>query len=207
MIVIKSLLRLLNFSILPLNKRFSFLFMPGYRRYRRRNYPIYRSMRTKYSNETYSGTLRLLISSSAPNPVGGQAIIPASNILGTRKCKNFTLRLHAYLASFSGTDLDPYTVNPAITALLVYVPEGTEPSVPQAPTGGSAISVYEPNQNVIVSGLVDNSQTYSLKTRLARNLNSNDALFVMFQYLGPPAQSGYSGFVDIVYTVNYAVAF
>ena len=88
------------------------------RRYRRRRYAITRPLKTtKYSNETYAaGSSTQWLDSALYSSV----CIPASQTLGTRKCKNFTLTL----VSKAGAD----DYNKPIYFALVFVPEGTVPS-------------------------------------------------------------------------------
>ena len=145
------------------------------RRYhRRRSYAIARPLR-KYSNETY--IINLIKPGSATIAAGDQLLgvySPKASTLGTRKIKNFTL-------SLSSNNNVPFVY------ALVYVPEGTQPSTlklnPQTITTDAidAISLYEPNQNVIMSGMFGgpSGQIIKAKTRLARNLNSNDFIVLI----------------------------
>ena len=98
----------------------SFFLMP--RRYRR--FRGYRSGRVRYSNET----AYISWESSAPiganetfpvfttdnGTVKGFTVVPATDVFGLRKVKNFTI-------SLSTTKI----ISP-VAALLIYVPAGTE---------------------------------------------------------------------------------
>lgn len=145
------------------------------RRYRRRRYAITRPVKTaKYSNETYSALGIVDASRIADSYVLLSASTP---VLGTRKAKNFTLTIV--------TDSDV----PFFFA-LVFVPQGTEPGSLTASSSVDegvllASSLYEPNQNVIISGSFGgpNSAVERFKTRLARNLNSGDSIVLIFKNL------------------------
>ena len=149
------------------------------RRYRRRrSYSIVRPLK-KYSNETYVLNLSKTNDTAEPIiiPTGDNLIgiySPTASTLGTRKAKNFTVSLSC--------DVDV----PFMYA-LVYVPEGTDPSTltvtPKEITGApiAANSLYEPNQNVIMTGMFGgpSGQIVKSKSRLARNLNSNDYIILI----------------------------
>lgn len=165
------------------------------RRYRRRRYYPLRSLKTtKYSNETQATA----VSSTF---VAGQTyrctFTPGSNVLGTRKVKNFTLSI------ISSATVPFYFA-------IVFVPEGTTASSMQF---GNTIdaqgvltshSLYEPNQNVILSGIFGGgaNQVYRFKSRLARNLNSNDTI----QMVLCPIQN-VSAAQIVMASLNYALAF
>ena len=144
----------------------------------------------KYSNETSN------ITSSFSLTAGSQITAPlisASSIQGVRKAKNFSLKI-----LYSGTA--------PLMFVLIYVPQ--EQSVkaitrgtPQAPA-----SLYEPNQNVIMSGYIvpNNSQAQTFRTRLARNLNSGDSIQIAL------ACASATDTVDnaiIGISLNYAITF
>ena len=162
---------------------------------RRRKY--YRTLkRTKYSNETYAAITKA--SFQAANQYYA-TMIKETNILATRKVKNFTL-------TFS-TNAD----GPFFWA-LVYVPEGTSPSNLNAGSGFdtshpqqfNVLSMYEPNQNVIMSGTFGGSQgqTIRYKTRLARNLCSGDQIMLIYRPI-----ANYSSDVTVISMLNYAICF
>ena len=157
------------------------------RRYRRRRYAIARPLKTaKYSNETYAGNVAL--QTGTPDVNGSIVIVPKTEILATRKVKNLTLRINVAGMDYipPGSTSRGYGLTPcSIMFAVVYVPQGTSPAtldrgaVPE--TGATpAVSLYEPNQNVIMSGIVDLQSVTTVKTRLARNLNSGDQIYVQF---------------------------
>lgn len=164
-----------------------------YRRYRR--YPISRSVKSvKYSNETFSFANTLTLTSGETYHC---VFVPATTVAGIRKLKNFTLSFNTSLAS------------PAFFA-IVYVPEGTEPlSLNFGSTSSSTTltpaSLYEPNQNVIMSGTIGgpNFSVGRYSTRLARNLNSGDRICIVFR----TTKSSDSDTGDIAMSLNYAIAF
>lgn len=161
------------------------------RRYTRRIKTI------KYSNETtgFSGVWTITDGVQVNNSV----LIAPTSIQGTRKCKNFELSLCGSPWSEAPTDV------PIIWA-LVYVPQGTTPSQIQVPDPGNASSIYEPNQNVIMSGIWPGNLTsnYKVKTRLARNLNSGDSIYLLFRTAFDVADTVNK---SIVATLNYAIAY
>lgn len=130
------------------------------RSYRRRTYKV-----QKYSNETAIGNIKYV------QPIDDATIhsyaaivIDNTSIQGMRKVKNFTLQLQSQT-------LDP------LSWALVYVPQGTRVSNMSATHGPNTVSIYEPNQNVIMSGLISSANgVVTKRTRLARNLNSGDLI-------------------------------
>lgn len=173
------------------------------RRYRRRRYAITRPLKTtKYSNETFAAaTGQTWNIASYYNSV----CIPAAQTLGTRKCKNFTLTI---VSKSANADYD----KPMYFA-LVFVPEGTTPNsirlgstltpgTDTTPATLQSLSYYEPNQNVIIQGFVDNTQVYRFKTRLARNLNSGDTIVLVWRPFDTYTQAGLFS-----YTLNYAMSY
>ena len=159
----------------------------------RRTY--YRSRIGKYSNETTAINIEATQNVEAnftfpqneePDPatgtlVKGSLIVPATTLQGNRKVKNITLKLTA-----TGNE------SPIVGA-LVYVPEGTVPS--DLSTSLHSQSLYEPNQNVILSFLLPPScdrdptggvTTYftppatTVSTKLARNLSAGDMIVLVF---------------------------
>lgn len=173
-----------------------------YRKYRRYN-KILKS--TKYSNETY-GTKITLENDTAGFAIDHVEMIPTvTGNLGTRKVKNFTLRFiadQALRTNATGTTLE----RSKLAFFLVYVPEGTEPSIPNFGIADNPLSCYEPNQNVILSGMVDSNQVYSYKSRLARNLNSGDTISLILAAL-TPAPAGTTITTPVTFTLNYAISF
>lgn len=167
------------------------------RRYRYRTSRIPRTLKpTKYSNETFAALHTFDLSQAATQVA--IIVTPASSVGGTRKCKNFTLSIVSS------------SVSPMFFA-LVYNPEGTDPSMINAGTTAgdipyilSAASLYEPNQNVIMSGLLGgpNSTVERFRSRLARNLNSGDRIVLLLRTI-EAAQNN----VQISVALNYAIAY
>lgn len=166
----------------------------GSRRYTRRIKTI------KYSNETSGASINWEIPAGEAQGINMAMITPA-NIQGVRKCKNFEL-------SLSGSEWGGEGALGGVPILwaLVYVPQGTTPSALNLAAQGAVASIYEPSQNVIISGIwPDNLQAnYKVKTRLARNLNSGDAIYlVMRTAVNQPQGVGKS----FIVTLNYAIAY
>jgi hypothetical protein len=156
-----------------------------------------RSARTvkpvRYSNETISGQdLATLDKTSYVASV----IVAATDAQGVRKVKNPTLRL----VSSPSNPLSP------VLWVLAYVPQGFENfQITMGNLGGAPVSVYEPNQNVIMSGILNPAGTQdpvTYRSRLARNLESGDRI-VLFFY-NPAAEPIQ---VLISFTFNYAICY
>lgn len=190
----------------------------------RRNYYYSRRRSGKYSNETIcvntavteelDGNVTFPYTEDAQHAVTarGLTIVPATNVFGTRKVKNFTIRITA--------DKN----DDQIFGALVYVPEGTLPQPLQV--GGTSQSLYEPNQNVIATFIIPPNckrdvagaitdygapTQITVSTRLARNLSSGDHIALLFASPnGLTAGDGTGGnpeSVTLSGTVNYAIKY
>lgn len=146
--------------------------------YRRRSSrrSVVRSVKpVKYSNETYCQSVPSTIPVSIWNNTVTINLVPSSATAGMRKAKNFTLSMQ----------YTPFTAPVAFA--LVYVPEGLDPQelnrAAWSDEQTSPVSLYEPNQNVIMQGLlpVECNGRMEFKTRLARNLNSGDSIFLLLR--------------------------
>lgn len=173
------------------------------RRRRSRSIRTYRPLKTmKYSNETVcSGATWTNITNT--DPTYPFPIISPSNVMGTRKAKNFTIK-----ASLVGTE----GLTGSALCALVYVPEGTNASTTgglNAGPGGStslAMSLYEPSQNVIASWVMtyNTSVPVTVASRLARNLNSNDSIWLLIR---PMNNISSDHVLQLNYTCNFALGY
>lgn len=182
----------------------------------RRSY--YRSRSAKYSNETVSFNTQLtdVTDGGTPFPVtqlpdgsnyNGIPIVPATPIMGTRKVKNFTIKVTAQ------------NNDDTIYGVLVYVPENTNANEPGVT--GPYQSLYEPNQNVIATfvippqcnrdslGAITQSGSPTqivVSNKLARNLSSGDSISLLFS-----SPNGITATDDVPMTisgtVNYSIKF
>lgn len=164
------------------------------RRYRRR-YSRYRPLKTiKYSNETSVFTLQpRQDDTTVTTPT---TVIASISAQGIRKVKNFTL-------TFSQPNLAQ-----KFQWALVYVPEGTQPQALAQSSRDTVASMYEPNQNVIMSGIIyyeQAQQTY--RSRLARNLNSGDKIVLVIRPLTFVPQAAANSTNTIYACLNYAISF
>lgn len=172
------------------------------RRYRRRYSRRVRSV--KYSNET----VNVLCKCSARNTVDTLKVpmVVQLNAQGMRKVKNFTLRFA------------PPTHTQSFNWALVYVPEKTVPqnlmtvdsALPNAefgPNTATAVSMYEPNQNVIMSGTISRDLGQStFRTRLARNLNSGDQIVLLIRAISTTNDTTID--TNLMYAqLNYVISF
>ena len=154
------------------------------RRYYKRSY---RSNKDKYSVEN---TTIITPSGASWTPVTGddtttqdsvqftQVIVPEADVEGMRKVKHLTL-------SFSNNSQTAEQI-PVLYA-LVFVPQGYIPNNIRVPVSGSATSMYNPNQFVMSSGVLDFSGgPLRIRTPLSRNLNSGDSIWVILAAVTPP---------------------
>lgn len=172
------------------------------RRYTRSGRYTRRVKTVKYSNETYNYAGLYTVANAAVKNNWSETLISAIDTQGVRKCKNFEL-------SLTGTPFenDQGTVAHApMFFALVYVPQGTDPSVINIGNPDACASLYEPNQNVIMSGVWPSDLTapFVKKTRLARNLNSGDRIVLC---LSSPQFGEGSYSKNLAVTLNYAISF
>lgn len=148
--------------------------------YRRRSRRYSRRLKTiKWSveNTIFEGGLQ-------PQQQANIIVVPSTTVLGVRKVKNFTLTLDGN---------HPYAF------VLAFVPEGTNPG--NVVVGnGQVNSLYEPNQNVISKGYVQGGLPQNFFSRLSRNLNSGDAIYLCVLNLVNQA-------TDFQVSLSYAISF
>lgn len=122
-------------------------------------------------------------------------IVPAISQEGVRKVKNISISA-AIVDSGSSTG----TSGPIYWA-LIYAPEGTVINELRW-----ADELYQPSNFVINSGILDNSNTskYRITSRLARNLNANDRIYLL---LGTNTSTGNYPLPSINWLTRYAVCF
>lgn len=175
-----------------------------YKKYRKYN-KLVKSV--KYSNETFAFIAGIDNSTQGTYGFSVNEIVPApSNVLGTRKVKNFTINIlvEETLTKSSG-EADAFD-RARIAWALIFLPEGIQPSTLNFGNQGTPLSLYEPNQNVIASGVCDSNQTYRFKSRLARNLNAGDTIvFVMRDLQSPDANEEVITLAAV--SINYAITF
>lgn len=142
----------------------------------------------KYSSENYSFYAELSTeNTSVPAESKFVTLVDttASQVLGTRKVKNFTLKLSLSKMHDVSQDANRglnavYDIGYAIPFALVYVPEGNDPNSLSFNQVPNSISMYEPNQNVILCGEIISGETKVFTTRLARNLNYGDKIMLVY---------------------------
>lgn len=182
------------------------------RRYRRRRYAVTRPVKTtKYSNETYNFQSALTSTVVDQHGVAQVPIVPVlqnGSFLGTRKAKNFTVRFQVSQSIVTAQDDTTALAPSSVVFALVYVPEGTVPSPISVGNAVTPASLYDPNQNVILSGVLSSTNGAQVfKSRLARNLNSNDQLYIVLYDSNTPTQSIKSVATNVYASVNFAIAF
>ena len=116
-------------------------------------------------------------------------ILPPTETQGMRKVKHFTASF------FCSDDTSP------VAYAIVYVPEGYQVNPVRLPAGGNAVELYEPNQFVISSGILDFSGgPLRIRSPLSRNLNSGDSIhLVLATYQGVDATTVLS---EITYAIT-----
>jgi hypothetical protein len=135
-------------------------------------------------------------------PVNTKAVmIAATNVQGMRKCKHFSLTVFASTNSTAAAD------RPIFWA-LVYVPEGMTPNdlnlagdPPATP-----MSIYEPNQYMIASGIAYRYQASVVRTVTGRNLNSGDSVYLITQIPSSDVSDVQPSFL-IAARLNFAIAY
>ena len=103
-------------------------------------------------------------------PGGNHVVIPASNVSGVRKVKNFSIEFNRA----SGQSI--------LVWALVYVPAGYGPNA-LILTGTDITTMYKPTQNVIMAGMYDPSDpatTARKSTRLSRLLKEGDCVALVY---------------------------
>lgn len=118
-------------------------------------------------------------------------IVPPIDTQGMRKVKHLTLTI----ANFASTaDSAPLFYS------IVYVPQGYEPQPISYPADGYAVNSYSANQFVMSSGVIDfTGGPTRIRSRLSRNLNSGDSIFLIL--------ATYPAAPNLTYTaqVQYAI--
>lgn len=156
-------------------------------------------MPTKTNMDAGSGTAE---------PTDRVRVVPVTNLQGMRKVKNFTLE---------GCPVR-VTDNVTIGWALVYVPNveraGAIDALAEYP--GGPVSLYEPNQHVIMQGVWNSSEGTPIRrfSRLSRNLNSEDGIcLVIRQYTADGVKdvgdAGENWDTDqaMLWTIKYAIAY
>lgn len=120
-------------------------------------------------------------------------IVPAISQEGVRKVKNISVSMAIQDDNSNASDNSIYWA-------LIYAPEGT--IINELKKDGE---LYQPSNFVINSGIFDSQNTskYRISSRLARNLNANDRIYLL---LGQDATSS-DGPSRIAWLVRYAVCF
>ena len=135
--------------------------------YRRSRSNYSRANRDKYSVEQTG--ISLAVGNTQLNQLyqTSQQIIPQSDIQGMRKVKHLTL-------SMTSDQTTP------MYWALVFVPEGYTVNSLFATTGQLNGPVYNPNQFVMGTGIIDpDAGPIRISSPLSRNLNSGDSIWIV----------------------------
>ena len=101
----------------------------------------------------------------------GIPIIPPANFQGMRKVKHITFSI-----------CNPTSSNEELALIyaIVFVPQGYAPQQIIMPNYGYAQNNYESNQFIMSTGVIDFSAGPNrIRTRLSRNLNSGDSIYLI----------------------------
>ena len=149
---------------------------------------FFRGPKKSYSIERQIFTANL----SSGGPSGNTVVVPASTEQGKRKVKNFSIQFVSDTVS---------GINHVVWA-LVYVPEGYDPNALTYVSG----SLYEPNQNVIAAGILNDltSATNRIFTPMSRNLNSGDRIYLL---LSTSPSLAPTNPVILSFLVTYAISY
>lgn len=119
-----------------------------------------------------------------------KTIVPESGIGGTRKVKRFVINMAL-----------PPTSQMLFWWALVYVPEGTAPSLPSVTGEG-----YQPSQFVICQGMLASSSPVRINSPMSRNLNQNDKIMLViwhdFGGVGSQEAVGLGAFIQYALCYN-----
>jgi hypothetical protein len=173
----------------------SFLLMPRTRRYFRRGN---RGAGQRYSSETSCFNLSVVGLNQATQV--NIVLVPATLTYGVRKVKN-------PIVQFGSVKLmaNEQQVNIHAIWVLVFVPEGTSVGTLQSSANpAQSLSLYEPNQNVIAQGIGTSMEPVLLRSRLARNLQADDAIYLV---IGSVEPVGESEKLHAHGTVNFAITY
>ena len=120
------------------------------------------------------------------------SVVPSTVVEGMRKVKHLTVN-----ATVQGE-------SDAFYWALVYVPQGTTPSVLNiAHSAAPNTGMYEPNQFVMNCGVVDGTAgPIRFGSPVARNLNDGDAIYLLVRPI--PTDTGTN--IAIAATVRYAIS-
>jgi hypothetical protein len=139
----------------------------------------------------------LLQIQAGQTPTVPALLVPGSAAQGVRKVKNLTVK-------FVTT-----TLHVPLIFAVVYITEGVDPHnvTMSAGTPTQPVSLYEPAQNVIMYGqLVTQPQgPQQFHTRLARNLQSNDSIYLLLRPLVKDDEITWTANLDIL--CNYAICY
>lgn len=172
----------------------------GRRSYRRRSY-----VARRYSPEcqTIAGfwdAETFLITQYYP-------VVPPAATQGVRKVTNISVDF----ALETGANLTfgwALVYWPNADRLFSGNPGGYVPAL-ASPQFGTALSLYEPNQHVLLQGIFNTTdmKTFRRFTRLARNLQSEDSLiFLIRGYAAEQAPTG-EQHINFAMTFSYAITF
>lgn len=166
---------------------------------RTRRYARPAATRAKYSIETaVSNTPLASMTVDGGTLYYNTPVVPATTVQGMRKVKH----MQVSVCLQHGADANNLAGGAPILWALVYVPQGT----PSVPPPNTSLSVYEPNQFVIASGISDaDAGPVRINTPLARNLNSGDAIYLTYRLLNGPNVAAASTGASIVTMTRYAI--
>lgn len=177
--------------------------MSSRRGYRRRDYVPrnYLSKASKYQFVPFSIQFNWGVAENKPNAPGRvNILVPPSTVSGIRKVKNFNIN---FVTNSS---------RPLLFA-CVYAPEGAnvenlKPNIVGLNTssGVTFTEMFAANQWVIGCGSIANGAINVWKTRMSRNLNNGDSVY-LFVWQLVYDEADIDANVDVNATGNYAIRY
>lgn len=173
--------------------------MSSRRGYRRRDYVPrgYISKASKYQFVPFTINFKIPANSSGMSSI----LVPTSSVAGIRKVKNFNINLVTSCPA------------PLIFA-VVYIPEGGNissilPNINNAPQTELFSELFAANQWVIGCGSIISGSLNNWKTRMSRNLNNGDSVYLYVythdkENIGAPAEGDT---YEVCATGNYAIRY
>lgn len=169
---------------------YSFVMVRRFRRYHRRSSGY--SVEHTIVRPPIAGSLWVDVPASDETETASQQfsvpIIPPTQTEGRRKVKHLTL---SFSSNFTG---------PLVYA-IVFVPQGYEPQALHIPSPQYALNMYDANQYVMSSGILDfEAGPMRIRSSISRNLDSGDTIYLM---LAKVSDNVPNMFCEITYAIKY----
>ena len=122
-------------------------------------------------------------------------VLPASDMQGMRKVKHLTFTISN--GEWPNSEAD------SLLYALVYVPQGYHPQDINFPALDSAVSLYDANQYVMSSGVLDfGGGPLRIRSPLSRNLNSGDSIYLLLALPYYPKEKDSIFTIEVKYAIT-----